>query len=55
MSNFRRRRAQLGTKAYPGTGNDEAFMVIGMVIAGFFTFGITWIALVAYFIITAKN
>ena len=34
--------------------NEPAF-VIGMVIAGFFTFGITWIALVAYFIITAKN
>ena len=34
--------------------NETAF-VFGMVIAGFFTFGITWIALVAYFIITAKN
>ena len=34
--------------------NETAF-VFGMIIAGFFTFGITWIALVAYFIITAKN
>ena len=55
MSNFRRRRAQLGTKAYPGTKNDETFFIIAMGIAGFFTFGITWIALLAYFISTAKN
>ena len=38
----------LGTKAYPGTKNDETFFILGMFIAGFFTFGITWIALLGY-------
>ena len=45
---FSRRRRLLGTKAYPDGKNEERWFVIAMLIGGFFTFGITWVALAIY-------
>ena len=52
---FSRRRRLLGTKAYPGSKNEERWFVIGMLIAGFFTFGITWVALAIYLATNQKE
>lgn len=52
---FSRRRRLLGTKAYPGGKNEERWFVIGMLIGGFFTFGITWVALAFYLATTQKE
>ena len=52
---FSRRRRLLGTKAYPGSKNEERWFVIGMLIGGFFTFGITWIALAIYLATNQKE
>ena len=52
---FSRRRRLLGTKAYPGSKNEEHWFVIAMLIGGFFTFGITWIALAIYLATNQKE
>ena len=52
---FSRRRRLLGTKVYPGGKNEERWFVIGMLIGGFFTFGITWVALAIYLATTQKE
>ena len=49
------RRRLLGTKAYPGSKNEERWFVIAMLMGGFFTFGITWIALAIYLSTTQKE
>ena len=52
---FSRRRRLLGTKAYPGSKNEERWFVVAMLIGGFFTFGITWIALAIYLATNQKE
>lgn len=55
MSFSRRRRRLLGTKAYLGGKNEERWFVIAMLIGGFFTFGVTWIALAIYLATNQKE
>ena len=61
MGNFSRRRYMLGaTYRLPKSDKtvkdtEKALFILSMLFGGFFTYGITWAALIGYFMYTRNN